>query len=75
MNSKYNLLIKGLALLGIVGLLSSCGGSDGGGINLPVPDTSNCVDPSQCLTVTATWCPPGASTCATNDSISNSPAS
>ncbi len=31
MNSKYKLMIKGFALLGIVGLLSSCGGGGGGG--------------------------------------------
>jgi len=31
MNGKYKLMIKGLALLGIVGLLSSCGGGSGGG--------------------------------------------
>ncbi len=30
MNSKFKLIIKGIALLGIVGLLSSCGG--GGGV-------------------------------------------
>ena len=31
MDSKIKLLINGLALLGIVGLLSTCGGSSGGG--------------------------------------------
>ena len=31
MNSKYYLIIKAIALLGIVGLLLSCGGGGGGG--------------------------------------------
>ena len=31
MNIKYKFMIKGFALLGIVGLLSSCGGGGGGG--------------------------------------------
>ena len=36
MNSKYKLIIKGLALLGIVGLLSSCGGSGSAAGRAPV---------------------------------------
>jgi len=33
MNIKYKFMLKGFALLGIVGLLSSCGGGGGGGGN------------------------------------------
>ncbi len=35
MNIKYKFMIKGFALLGIVGLLSSCGGGGGGGNSDP----------------------------------------
>ena len=31
MDIKYKIMIKGFALLGIFGLLSSCGGGGGGG--------------------------------------------
>ncbi len=36
MNIKYKFMIKGFALLGIVGLISSCGGGGGGGGATPV---------------------------------------
>lgn len=38
MNSKFKLILKGIALLGIVGLLSSCGGG-GGGSQTTTPPT------------------------------------
>ena len=58
------IILPGCLLL----VLSACSSddNDGGGSTACVPlDASSfpCVDPAQCLSVTATWCFPGASSC------------
>jgi len=52
------------------GLLFACDGDDDGGGGLAVPLPTNCVDPGECLSITATWCVPGNDglvNCATNN--------
>ena len=56
-----------MCTLGLM-LMSGCSSEEESTGCTPVAaDSFPCTDPDQCLSVTATWCFPGATTCATSD--------
>lgn len=68
---KFSAYLKGAFSICLLVVLSACGSDDSGDDSSTCAprDASSfpCVDPAQCLSVTATWCFPGASSCTNMD--------
>ena len=59
--------MRGLVAMATMALTLSCDGAPSGTDGCTPIDPSVCADPTECISVRATWCPPGVQVCNTSD--------